>query len=144
MTSIKIAQSICVIVREFSGSSILLLLLMVVFCHTPASAGGNSVIKEAHTSNVIAESKKKPKRESDYVKHFVFQTLWCFKHIPNAFYTCRITRLIKKPIQLLLKSVQIFWSTCYNRMPTDLIVWSQDTCYLMSHSMFSFILLAKK
>ena len=89
--------------------------------------------------------KQKEARKREWLcEAFVFQTLWCFKHIPNAFYTCRITRLIKKPIQLLLKSVQIFWSTCYNRMPTDLIVWSQDTCYLMSHSMFSFILLAKK
>lgn len=73
MIYIKIAQSICVTVKEFSGSSILLLLLMVIFCHTPASAGGNSVIKEAHTSNVIAESKKKPERESDYVKHLFFR-----------------------------------------------------------------------
>lgn len=67
------AQSICVTFRQFSGSPILLLLLMVVFCHTPPSGGGNSLIKEAHTSNVIAESKEKPERESDYVKHLFFR-----------------------------------------------------------------------
>lgn len=46
---------------------------MVVFCHASASAGGNSVIKETHTSNVIAESKEMPERESDYVKHLFFR-----------------------------------------------------------------------
>lgn len=34
---------------------------------------GNSVITEMHTSNVTAESKEKPERESNYVKHLCFR-----------------------------------------------------------------------
>lgn len=30
-------------------------------------------MKETYTSNIIAESKEKPERESDYVKHLFFK-----------------------------------------------------------------------
>lgn len=59
--------------EQFSASPLLLLSLMAVLCRAAALAGGNSVIKETHTSNVIAESKEKPERESDYVKHLFFR-----------------------------------------------------------------------
>lgn len=73
LSSMKSVQSICVEGRAVSGSPILLLLYMVIVCHAPALAEGNSVIKGTHMSNVIAESKEKPERGSDHRKHLCFR-----------------------------------------------------------------------
>lgn len=46
---------------------------MVVFCRVVVLVGGNFVIKEIYTLNVIVESKEKLERESDYVKYLFFR-----------------------------------------------------------------------
>lgn len=46
---------------------------MAGLCGAPALAEVHSGIQEIHTLSVIAESKEKPERESDYTKHLFFR-----------------------------------------------------------------------
>lgn len=73
LSSIKSVPSICVTVRTVFWISYSITVIDDSSWWPPASTGGISVIKETHTSNVIAESLKKPERESDYVKHLFFR-----------------------------------------------------------------------